>query len=380
MTGLKSVTVAAVGDVSTGFDPPDSAFSYVMKPLRSADIKFAQVERVYSERGSFQQQSGALHSRQHPRMAAAFKTVPFDVVSIASNHSGDWGPEAIEDTQKTFRLLDIGTIGAGVNISDARKPLVISRKKLRIVFLGYVSTTLPQYWATEGRAGSVPMRAHTFYEPYEFQPGAPPRVITIPHEGDLEELVQDVRAAKKIADVVLVSLHWGVHFVVRPCDYQPMVGHAAIDAGADAVIGHHAHQPQAIERYKSGVIFYSLGNFCFYRTAAHKRNSPRCAPNREYTFQEVYSLEPEPGVVYDYQRHYNEGGIAFLEFDKDGLAAAEYLPTFMRESGHAEVVGPDSPQFQKSLAYLNWAGKFVKGGMTNILAVGDRYQIYRREG
>src|SRR3954470_11260168 len=159
------VTIAAAGDVSTGFEPPQSAFTHVLDTLRGADIRFAQVERLYSERGSFQQQALSIHAKQNPRFAADFKTVPFDVLSIASNHTGDWGPDAAEDTAATFRNLGIATIGAGRNIDEARKPVILERGGLRIAFLGYVSTMLPQYWATDSRAGSAPMRAHTFYEP-----------------------------------------------------------------------------------------------------------------------------------------------------------------------------------------------------------------------
>ena len=200
-------TLAAVADVSTGHEPPEppeGAFTHVLEPLRTADLRFAQVERVYSERGHWQQQAVAFHPPQHPRLAAAFTKVPFDVISIASNNSGDWGPEPVADTVDTFRKLGVHAVGAGHNIAEARKPAIISCNGLRVAFLAYVSTTLPQYWATETRAGTVPMRAHTFYEPYEFQPGAPPRVVTIPHAADLEQLISDVRRAKAQADLVLV--------------------------------------------------------------------------------------------------------------------------------------------------------------------------------
>src|SRR6185503_16436812 len=129
---MERVTVAAAADVGTGFDPPESVFTHVMEPLRSADVRFAQCERVYSERGTYQEQSGAPFSRQHPRMAQAFKSVPFDVLSIASNHTGDWGPESVEDTAETFRLLGISTVGSGRDIAAARKPAIFTRKGLRV--------------------------------------------------------------------------------------------------------------------------------------------------------------------------------------------------------------------------------------------------------
>jgi len=378
---MERVTIAAVGDISTGFELPASAFDHVMQPLRSADLRFAQCERVYSERGYFQQQAGSAHSRQHPRYAEAFKEVPFDILSIASNHSGDWGPEAVEDTAETFRALGIGAVGAGRNITEARKPAIFTKKGMRIAVLAYVSASMPQYWATDTRAGTAPMRAHTFYEPYECQPGAPARVVTVPHKADLEALVQDVRHARELADLVIVSFHWGVHHTSRPCDYQPTVAHAAIDAGAAAIIGHHPHRPQGIEIYKGAAIFYSIGSFSIYHNPTHKEKAWRyCRPNGDFTEREVYTIEPDVGFVFDYHLHHDEGGVVYFDADERGIERVSFLPTLMNHAGQPEVVHPEQPQFGNSLAYLNWAGKFVPGGLTQIKAVGDRYQVFTRSG
>ena len=377
MADQQRITIAAAGDVGTGHEPPESSFAHVLEHLRSADIRFAQAERLYSERGSYQGQGGGLHVRQPVRMAEAFKSVPFSVLSIGSNHSGDWGPDAVIDTVETFRRLGIPTVGAGSDVQEARRPAIVTSRGMRIAFLGYVSVMLPQYWATETRAGSAPMRARTYYEPYEYQPGAPARTVTVPDEEDLARLVDDVRNAKQHADFVCVSLHWGVHYVPAPAHYQPVVAHAAIDAGAAAVLGHHPHQQQGVELYKDGVIFYSLGNFAF-----HRRGGPpaACMPEGRYLHKEVYSIEPEPGQVFDYRRHYNEGGIAFIELDRSGIRRVTYLPTLLNAEGKPEVIPAADPQFEKSLSYLNWTGEFIKGGLTNMKAAGNRYEIYYRAG
>jgi len=375
---MEQVSVLAVGDVSTGFDPPEKSFDHVLEPLRSADVRFAHAERIYSERGSYQVQSGSKHARQPPQMAKAFKSVPFDVLSIASNHTGSWGPESVEDNAETFQGLSIPTVGSGRNIQEARRPAIVVRKGLRIAFLGYVSVIQPQCWATESRAGGAPMRAHTFYEPYEFQPGAPARVVTVPHAADLEHLVRDVREAKQNADHVFVSLHWGIHFMPRPCEYQSIVAHAAIEAGASAILGHHPHQPQGIELYKGGVIFYSIGNFAFCRLPGHKSGTSFCQPHGEYKHEDVYSQEPDPGFFFAYKRHFDESGIAFIDVDRQGLVRVCYLPTLMNDIGQPEVVRPGHAQFEKSLTYLNWAGKFIRGGVTGIKAAGDRFEIFAR--
>ena len=329
------ITIAAAGDVGTGHQPLESAFAYVADALRIADIRFAQVEKLYSERGSFVWQSGAMEQeiRQPPHTVSAFASVPFNVLSLASNHTGDWGPQAAEDTVDVFRHIGIPTIGAGHNIAEARRHVVIEKHRLRVAFLGYCSVLLPQFWATEERAGCAPMRAHTFYEPCEYQPGSPARIVTIPHRRDLELLVEDVRKAKQVADFVVVSLHWGLHYVSKVQDYQPIVAHAAIDAGANAILGHHPHQPHAVEVYKGAVIFYSLGNFAFHRRGG---GLARCWPNGEPSHKEVYSMEMDPGHYYDYRRHWNEAGIAYIDLDQAGVSRVTYLPTLMNPAGQPE--------------------------------------------
>ena len=372
------VTLAAGGDVKTGHAPLASAFAHILEPLRSAHIRFAQVERLYSNRGTFQFQSLAekLEVRQPPENASAFKAVPFDVLSIASNHVGDWGPEAIEDTVEAFRAIGIPTIGAGHTIAQAREPVFIERDGLRVAFLGYCSVLLPQYWATDTRAGCAPMRAHTFYEPYEYQPGSPARILTVPHAEDLAQLVEDVRKARREADHVVVSLHWGLHYIAYPLQYQTVVAHAAIDAGACAILGHHPHQPQGAEVYRGGIILYSLGNL-----AVHPRGGgyAYCQPGGEYTHNEVFSVEPEPGVAFGYKRHWNEGGLAFIDLDRLGVRRVSYLPTLMNARGQPEILAAGTEAFDKSRVYLEWCARGIDGGVKQIGVEDGRYVFHRRE-
>ena len=372
------VTLAGCGDIGSGHTPPESAFTHVADALRLADFRFAQCEKLYSEKKNYQVHSGALNveALKAPQTAAAFKTVPFNVLSLASNHIGDWGPEAVEGTVETFRALGIPTIGAGRDIDEARKPVILEKNGLKIGFLGYCSVLLPQFWATEKRAGAAPMRAYTYYEPYEFQPGSPACVITVPDKDDLEHLVEDVRKLKQMVDVVVVSLHWGLHYVTQPQDYQPIVAHAAIDAGASVILGHHAHQPQGIEIYKGAIIFYSIGNFVFHRRGG---GPAPCMPGEKYTHKEIYSKEMDPGHYYDYRRHWAESGIPYLKLDRAGLREATYLPTFLDAEGRPEILTPDNPQFEKSRVYLEWLAKDVNGGITNIPVRDGRYCLYERK-
>ena len=131
--------------------------------------------------------------------------------------------------------------------------------------------------------------------------------------------------------------------------------------------------------YGGGVIFYSIGNFCFWLNPVRKKGHHYCAPNQQFKQDDVYRAEPDPGFVFEYKRHFNESGIAFIDADRRGIARVTVLPTLMNETGQPEVVRPDQPQFEKSLTYLNWAGKFIAGGVTQIRAAGDRYQVFARD-
>jgi len=374
MTG--TLTFAAIGDVATGLEPPEAIFDNVRTVLRSADLRFAQCERLYSERGTFQQQGLAPHVRQHPSRASAFKSVPFDVVGTGGNHTGDWGPEAAEDTVETFRKLGIATIGSGRNIQEARKPAIFAKNDVRVAFLGYVSVMLPQYWATETRAGSVPMRARTYYEAYEYQPGSPPRIVTVPYQTDLEHMMEDIRKAKESADVVIASYHWGVHYISRPvADYQTTVARAAIEAGASMILGHHPHILQPIAVYKGAPILFSIGNFAMIRSGT----SPNfCCPNGEYEFKDVYTKHVEPGHTFHYNRHKDEGRIFFFELDKQGVRKLTVIPTVIGPEQKPEIVRSVDPRFEEYRRYMEWVSDETEGGIRSIAVENDRFLVYHR--
>lgn len=190
-------TILAVGDTSPPANNPRSIFQNIRTDLADGDIRFCQAERVFSKRGQFHRPSLAPHSRRDPKCAEAYKWAGFDVVSTAGNHSGDWGSEGVIDTVATLETLGIRSIGSGRDIRHARAPAIFERNGVTVGFLGYASVILPQYWATEDQPGVAPLRVNTFYEPYEYQPGCPARIITIPFPEDMQEMERDVAQLKK---------------------------------------------------------------------------------------------------------------------------------------------------------------------------------------
>ena len=241
------LVLMGVGDVGPIHEPMDGYSSLAKATLAAADLRFAQVERVYSQRGALQVHSGGGHSRLDARFASVFSDCGFDVVSVASNHAMDWGEDALLDTIDLFRKRGMAVVGAGRNVCEARRPAILERNGVRVAVLAYCSILQTGYAAGPDRAGIAPLRAHTYYEPFDYQAGVPPRVFTVPYEEDLAGMVEDIAEARKSAHVVVLSLHWGIHFIPRMiADYQPAVARAAFGAGADFILGHHAHTPKAI--------------------------------------------------------------------------------------------------------------------------------------
>jgi poly-gamma-glutamate synthesis protein (capsule biosynthesis protein) len=164
-----------------------------------------------------------------------------------------------------------------VNIVEARKPVIVERDGVRFGFLQRTSV----YWshgheATATYPGVAAIKAHTAYRPQIEQlrtltrPGMPPEIVTWTDPASLSQFREDLGALRRRADIVIASHHWGLDHEVL--EYQVEIAHAAIDAGADLVMGHGPHMPLGIEIYQDKPIFYGLGSFSFetgHRGRAH---------------------------------------------------------------------------------------------------------------
>lgn len=245
-----TVKLTAVGDVML-----DRALGYAIQQGQ-IDYPFAQVAGILSLAdltvGNFESALGASgqpatksYTFQAPTAAVESLTLAgFDLVSLANNHAMDFGEGSLLEGIDILNRHGIATIGAGTNSATARKPVVKKINGIRIAFLGYVN---------------VPVEVSGFdtrsWEATESSPGLA--------WANLDDIIQDVRAANTDADVVIVVLHSGYEYVEAPSEPQQLAAKTAIDAGADLVIGHHAHVLQGIEFYNDGVIVYGLGNFAF---------------------------------------------------------------------------------------------------------------------
>lgn len=343
--------IYAAGDIAPDRDDADECFALITADLAQAEFAFGQLETSFTTLGTRLPQ--ARHAvRARPEGAAALRRANFRVISCAGNHCMDWGREALLDTLGNLEREGICVVGAGADIAAARRAVVREVCGTRVAFLAY-SSILPQgYWAEERRAGCAPMRAFTHYEQIEHdQPGTPARIHTFPHPGDLDALRADVAAARAGADLVVVSLHWGVHFIPAViAGYQPQVGRAAIDAGADVVLGHHAHLLKGIESYRGKPILYSMGNFAtdLRMDAAHA-----ASPG----FREIQQLHPR--WIPDFDSLYNfpdDSRLTLLvriDLGPSGRGTVSLRPALINRNAQPRLLSPGEPEFGQVSAFLD---------------------------
>lgn len=203
--------------------------------LKSADITFGNLEGPISARGT---KVGSIYSfRSDPRAIEGLLYAGFDVLSIANNHIWDYGADAVRDTLAVVKNAGIGIIGGGADYQGTHMPLIRDIKGTRVAFLGYTDLISPSL----GSKTSKPAIAYL----------------------DIDQVIPDIKEARKEADLIVVSLHWGNEYETTHNLNQEKIAKALIDVGAQLIIGHHPHVVQPVEEYSGGYIAYSLGNFVF---------------------------------------------------------------------------------------------------------------------
>jgi len=253
------------GDVAPDRKCGKNLFGKTAVLFQRADYSFLNLEHTLAQSGHLMKGKPTYH-RGKPELIEGFLEAGFDALVIANNHMLDFGKKSFFDTLALLENEAIPYTGAGKNLQEARKPVILERKGLRIGLLAY-STTLPQgSSAGKNEPGVNPFRVSTTYaprrNPVEY-PGSEMLVITKPDPGDLARMKREVRTLKKRTDVVLVYNHWGASMVHQVHDYQTEIGHAAIDAGACGVFGGHQHVLQGVEFYRGCPIVHSTGNLIF---------------------------------------------------------------------------------------------------------------------
>ncbi|MCE9628591.1 MAG: CapA family protein [Candidatus Vogelbacteria bacterium] len=203
--------------------------------IREADIAFGNLEGPVSDKG---RNIGSIYSfRMKPESLQAVAAAGFDVLSVANNHAGDWTSEAFVDTVARIKNLNILPIGGGNNYQEASLVKIKEVRGVKVGFIGF-SDVGPNWLAVGSSSPGILLASDPQFD-------------------------QIIKTAAESVDVLVTSFHFGEEYLATSTSRQQVLARRAIDNGASLVIGHHPHVIEELERYKNGVIIYSLGNFIF---------------------------------------------------------------------------------------------------------------------
>jgi hypothetical protein len=275
-----SMQMILTGDINLmNVDDPVVPFARVAPLFADAAVVFSNLECCL-----YQPHSG--HSFHNEGFFAdpvaggeALRQAGITAVGIANNVN--YGEAAILSSIARLDTLGIPHTGAGADLAAARRPAIVERAGVRFGFLQRSSV----YWPTNHEAGPhdagiAVIRAHTAYQvpmhkigpdiPPMNRPGLPPVILTWADPGYLRWLREDIAALRDRVDIVVVSCHWGLGKEVLA--YMTEIAHAAVDAGADVVIGHGPHHFLPVEVYRGKPILYGLGSFSFHTGHGGRRH------------------------------------------------------------------------------------------------------------
>jgi len=327
---MSELTVMAVGDLV--LDEPDPArfFRPSAPLLRSADLAIGQVEVPHTDSTEVASLDVPAPPADPAHLRAAAEA-GFGVATLAGNHIYDCGAQGVRDTARHCREAGMVPTGAGGDLAEARRPAVVERRGRRIGVLSYNCVGPRESWASSRKAGSAYVKVLTHYELDSANPGGPPSVYTFCEPRSLAALTDDVAALAGEVDVVVVALHKGIgHVPVDIADYEYEVARAAVDAGAHAVVGHHAHIMRGVEVYRGRPIFHGLGNFVTVTRALDvEGDSPErraWAARRE----KLFGFRPDPAMpTYPFHPESRNTAIAVLRVGEDGDVRAGLVPCWI---------------------------------------------------
>jgi poly-gamma-glutamate synthesis protein (capsule biosynthesis protein) len=246
-TGTPSVRIVSGGDVMgdrqvkayAQANGGDAVLRGIAPALKKGDVAWVNLESPLTTMGS-PWPGKDVHFQGTPLLAPALGKAGLDVVTMGNNHALDYGDAALVDTIKRVEKGGVEVVGAGKNDADAWKAAIVETEGSATVgFLAWTDIIWTGYVATTG-------------------PGVAAARLDVPR------MKSAIRKLARKVDYVVVGYHWGIEYEHYPnSSLQVAVAHAAIDAGADLVIGHHPHVLQGFEVYKKRLIAYSLGDLVF---------------------------------------------------------------------------------------------------------------------
>ncbi len=324
--------IMAVGDIVLQHDAPDPYFEPTAELTRAADVAIGQIEVPHTtETGVTAITVPSPPSR--PDDLGAMARAGFEIGTVAGNHAFDLGERGVLDTLDNAHRFGILTCGTGANLEAAEQPAIIERAGRRVGVLSFNCVGPRESWATSRKAGSAFVKVLTHFDLDDLNPGNPPQIYTFCDRVTLTRMTDAIERLRAEVDLVVVALHKGYgHTPARIDAYEYELAHAAVDAGADLVIGHHAHIMRGVEMYRGKAIFHGLGNFVTITTALTPDPNDQSEERKAWIRRrvELYGFAPDPNMpAYPFHPESRNTAIAVLDVDDDGTLRPGFVPCWI---------------------------------------------------
>ena len=249
--------------------------------LPAADATTGNVEIVISDTPGLPAEK-LVHLRADEATAESYAKLGLDVVTLANNHTLDYGSQGLATTMRALVRQGIDTVGAGENIAAARMPGIKKAGRHTIGFLGVTCVVPPGFTATAAKPGTWAIRVRSYLEAETIgeQPGAAPYVHTRAEAADVDRLKLELRSLRDHVDITVLHVHWGVPppwltpFQGRLATYQRRLIRELDDVRPDVVIGHHPYVLHGVEWVEDTLVMYSLGHLVFQPWGRRFAESP----------------------------------------------------------------------------------------------------------
>jgi poly-gamma-glutamate synthesis protein (capsule biosynthesis protein) len=321
-----------------------SGFDALMSHMKAADLVWGSCEVQFSTRG-FRTDSTIAYLVD-PEVGRDLGRAGYQVMTVATNHTWDYGPDAFLDTLTHLREGGVAPVGGGRLPEEAWAPWIREINGIRVGILA-VSCLVPPYYAVlPDRPGiaAVRIRQLAALDPIGMmiEPGGPIRVESFAEEEDVVQLEEAIRALRGEVDVLIVSIHWGYGRGTPLATYQRPLARRVVAAGADFILGNHGHSPTALEVIDGKPVIYSLGNHIAQQDRAN------ATPRQLEIFADI-----DPWSM-----------IADIEFSETGVTAIKFHPT---------ATGPDGLPVR--LGEGDTAGSILERMQSLSAAVGTTIEI-----
>ena len=323
--------------VLLAFPARRSSYAPSRSLLAGGDFVLGQIEVPHTDRGEANS-TDLPAPPADPANLDALVPCGFNLCTTAGNHAHDNGVPGIVDTIAHLKERGIAVTGSGRTLPEAKAPAVVTRKGVTVAVLAYNAVGPREGWATSKKAGVSYVNILTHHEPSpRATPGLPATIYTFPEPESLKQMQSDIAALRPHCDILLVALHKGmVHLDSVIQMYEIPLSHAAIDAGADAVIGHHAHILRGIEVYRGRPIYHNLGNFVCV-THALTPTADNDSPERLAWIasrKKLFGFEPDMTMpYYPFNPDSRNTMLAKLLLTKEGIQAFGYVPCYIDHTG-----------------------------------------------